>query len=422
MSSIVERQTLREDAEAIVRSAIERNLPGPAVRLALAGFQPPRGRLVLVAIGKAAWDMAHAASEVLGEQLHAGLVITKYEHVKGPIEHVVCREAGHPVVDEASVAATREAEALVRDLGPDDLVLFLVSGGGSALFEDPKVPLADVADVTRQLLACGASIDEINTVRKHLSRVKGGRFGKLCAPARVYAIVLSDVVGDRLDTIASGPAYPDASTSTEALELVRRYDLQVSASVLEALGEETPKALDNVQTQITGSVRALVTSAAEACERLGYEPHVLTSSLECEAREAGAFLGAIARDHATDTCDVAFVAGGETVVHLRGDGLGGRNQELALAASPAIAGLANACVISVGSDGTDGPTDAAGGYVDGNTEAALTQAGLRVADVLDRSDSYHALETCGGLVVTGPTGTNVNDVVVALVRADTRAH
>ncbi len=411
------KTTLRKDAERIVREAIAHNLPGPAVRAALEGFVPPRGRVVLVAIGKAAWPMAAAAVDELGDAIDCGIVITKYGHVEGPIERIVCREAGHPVVDAASVAATREAEALVAELGADDLVLFLVSGGGSALFEDPQVELAELEDITRQLLASGASIDEMNVIRKHLSKVKGGRFAELCAPAQVLVIALSDVVGDRLDTIASGPAYPDASTTEDALALVRRYRLKLSPQALEALAKETPKALDNATTKVTGSVRNLVASAASACKELGYEPVVLTSSLCCEAREAGAFLGAIAREHAGDGRKLAFVAGGETIVHLRGSGLGGRNQELALAAAPAIGGLANVCVISVGSDGTDGPTDAAGGFGDGSTVAELAAADLRVDDVLDNSDSYHALDAIGGLVKTGPTGTNVNDVAVVLIRA-----
>lgn len=408
--------TLREDAEAIVKYAIEQNLPGPAVHEALRGFRPPEDRLVVVSIGKAAWPMARAAADELGDRIDGGIVITKYGHVEGEIEGIECYEAGHPVVDEASVAATRKAQALVAGLGENDAVLFLVSGGGSALFEDPAVPLEELADITQQLLACGASIDEINCVRKHLSHVKGGRFGKLCAPAKVHAIVLSDVLGDRLDTIASGPAYPDSSTAEEALAIVGRYGLTASESVLAALGQETPKSLDNVETQVMGSVRALVKSAAEACKKRGYEPVVLTSSLGCEAREAGAFLGSIACDHAGDGRRSAYIAGGETVVHLRGDGRGGRNQELALSAALIIAGLPNVCVISVGSDGTDGPTDAAGGFVNGNTAYLLATQEVSVADAVERSDSYAALELCDGLVITGPTGTNVNDVSIALIR------
>lgn len=410
--------TIQEDALYVVRHAIEQNLPGPAVRRALRDFCPPKGKLVLVALGKAAWTMAQTAAEELGDALNSGIVITKYHHIMGPINRIRCFEAGHPVVDAASVEATRQAQDLVRDLNTNDAVLLLVSGGGSALFEDPKVSLDELADVAKQLLACGASIDEANTIRKRLSNVKGGRFAKLCAPAPVLTIALSDVLGDRIDTIASGPACLDTSTSTEAIRLAKRLGLRLSAHAWQALGEETPRSLDNVRTQVVGSVRALVDSAATICAELGYEPRVLTSSLDCEAREAGAFIGAIARDHAADGRNLAYVVGGETVVHLRGHGLGGRNQEFALAAAPAIAGLSNVGIISVGSDGTDGPTDAAGGYVDGFTQACLERQNVSIPEVIDRSDSYHALESCQGLVRTGPTGTNVNDVAVALIRAN----
>lgn len=409
--------TIRGDAEAIVRYAIEQNKPEPAVREALSAFEPPAGKLVLIALGKAAWAMAKAASDALGDSIDEGIVITKYGHVEGPLPHITCCEAGHPVVDEKSVEATQKAETLVEGLEEEDLVLLLVSGGGSALFEDPLIPLTELADITRQLLSCGASINEMNAIRKHLSRVKGGRFGQLCAPAGVFAIVLSDVVGDALDTIASGPAYPDASTCADVAALIERYGLSLSSAAKDALATETPKALDNVETHITGSVRELCASAMAACQHRGYEPMLLTTSLDCEAREAGAFLGAIAREHAADGCNRAFVAGGETIVHLRGSGLGGRNQELALAAAPALDGLDSVCVISAGSDGTDGPTDAAGGMVDGQTVSRLVAQGIRIADVLAQSDSYHALAACDGLLKTGPTGTNVNDVALVLIRA-----
>lgn len=410
------RRPLREDAEGIVRQAIEENLPGTAVREALRDFEPPEGRLVLVAIGKAAWRMAKEAKEVLGDALEGGLVITKYKHVMGPIEGVRCLEAGHPVVDAAGVAATQEAVALANSLGEGDLMLFLVSGGGSALFEDPAIPLAELADITRQLLARGASIDEINCVRKHLSNVKGGRFAELCAPAPVLAIALSDVLGDALDTIASGPCYPDATTSEDARAICERYGIALSDEARVTIGRETPKELDGVTTRICGSVRLLAESARRQAEERGYETCMLTSSLDCEAREAGRVLGAIARDHAKDGRDLAWIMAGETVVHLLGEGLGGRNQEFALAAAPYLRGLEGACVISVGSDGTDGPTDAAGGYVDGHTVDALAAEGLTVDGVIATSDSHHALAQIGGLVVTGATGTNVNDIALALVR------
>ena len=358
--------------------------------------------------------MAHAAVEVLGRP-DGGVVITKYGHVKGEIPGVTCYEAAHPVPDEAGFAATEKALALVHGLTAQDAVLFLLSGGGSALLEKPLIPGAELQDITSQLLASGADIVEMNTIRKRLSGVKGGRFALACAPAQVYSIVLSDILGDPLDMIASGPACPDSSTCAEAKAIAARYGLKLSPAAAALLEQETPKALDNVTTKITGSVRELCAAAADACRKAGYTPVLLTDRLNCEAREAGHFLGCIAQSHAGQGKKLAFLAGGETVVHLTGHGLGGRNQELALAAAPALAGL-NACVFSVGSDGTDGPTDAAGGYTDGDTDAALTAHGLTVPAVLADNDAYHALQAVGGLLVTGPTGTNVNDVSVVLVQ------
>ena len=406
--------TLRRDADAIIRSSLNAVLPDEAVRRALNAFAPRGGRVLLVAAGKAAWQMAHAAVEALG-RVDGGVVVTKYGHVKGEIPGVVCCEAGHPVPDENSFAATEKALALVQGLTAEDTVLFLLSGGGSALFERPLLPGEELQDITSQLLASGADIVEMNTIRKRLSAVKGGRFAQACAPAEVFSIVLSDILGDPLDMIASGPAVPDTSTCAQALAIAEKYHLNLSEQAKTLLQRETPKALDNVTTRITGSVRELCTAAANACRELGYEPILLTDQLCCEAREAGSFLGSIVRTHTGHGKKLAYIAGGETVVHLTGRGLGGRNQELALAAAPAIAGL-NAAVFSVGSDGTDGPTDAAGGYVDGETLAALAEKGWNVFDTLQHNDAYHALRAVEGLIMTGATGTNVNDVAVALLR------
>ena len=407
---------LRRDAESIVRSALAAVMPDEAVRRALREYRPGSGRTLLVAVGKAAWQMARTAADTLAH-FDGGIVITKYGHVRGEIPGLVCREAGHPVPDDNSFAAAAEALALVRGLRAEDTVIFLLSGGCSALFELPLIPAAELQDITRQLLACGADIVEMNAVRKRLSAVKGGRFAQACAPARVLSIVLSDVLGDPLDCIASGPAYPDGTCCADALAVVERYGLRVSGEALSLLHRETPKALSNVETRISGSVRELCAAAEAAAQSLGYEPVFLTDRLACEAREAGRFLASVVRSHAEYGQSLAFIAGGETVVHLTGDGLGGRNQELALAACEGIAGLPGAAVFSLGSDGTDGPTDAAGGYVDGDSLAALHSEGLELSDVLRRNDAYHALGAIGGLLVTGPTGTNVNDVAVALLRA-----
>ena len=404
---------LRRDADVILRSSLNAVLPDEAVRRALRDLRPGKGRVLLVAAGKAAWQMAHAAVETLG-RVDGGVVVTKYGHVKGEIPGVTCYEAGHPVPDANGFAATQKALELVQGLTAEDTVLFLLSGGGSALFEKPLLPGGELQDITHQLLASGADIVEMNTIRKRLSGVKGGRFAQRCAPANVFSIVLSDILGDPLDMIASGPAVPDSSTCAQALAIAEKYRLNLSEQAKALLAQETPKALDNVTTRITGSVRELCAAAASACRARGYEPVVLTDRLCCEAREAGSFLASILKSHAGQGRKLAFLAGGETVVHLTGKGLGGRNQELALAAAPGIAGL-DAAVFSVGSDGTDGPTDAAGGYVDGESAAALAAKGLDVFEVLQSNDAYHALKAVDGLLVTGPTGTNVNDVAVALL-------
>lgn len=404
----------RTDAQQIIQSALAACLPDAAVRRALEGKEFSGGRIYLVAAGKAAWQMAQCAAQMLGDRLTAGVVVTKYDHSKGEIPRCTVYEGGHPVPDENSFRGTRAAMDLVQNLTAEDTVVFLVSGGGSALFESPLVPGEDLARLTKDLLACGADIVEMNTLRKRLSAVKGGKFAQLCAPAQVYAIVLSDILGDPLDMIASGPAYPDSSTREDAWAAVEKYNLSLTDEMKALLDVETPKQLDNVETVITGSVRELCAAAAEACRQAGYTPVLLTDRLNCEAREAGRFLGSIAQTHAGQGQRLAFLAGGETLVHLTGHGLGGRNQELALAAAPALAGL-DACVFSVGSDGTDGPTDAAGGYTDGDTDAALAARGLTVPVVLANNDAYHALQAVDGLLVTGPTGTNVNDVSVVLI-------
>lgn len=406
-------EDLRRDAQAVIDAAIEAVKPDEAVQRALADFQPGKGRVLLVAAGKAAWQMARAAVGAL-DRVDSGIVITKYGHVMGRIPGIVCQEAGHPVPDEGSFTATAAALELVTGLSEQDSVLFLLSGGGSALFESTLISGEELQDITRQLLACGADIVEINTIRKRLSAVKGGRFARRCAPAKVFSIVLSDILGDPLDMIASGPACPDSSTCAQAMAIVEKYDLQLSDKARLLLTQETPKVLDNVTTRITGSVRELCAAAAAKCRELGYEPVLLTDRLCCEARHAGSFLASIAQTHQNLAKPRAYIAGGETVVRLTGTGKGGRNQELALAAAPGIEGL-KAAVFSVGSDGTDGPTDAAGGYVDGSTMSRFRQQGIDVDQVLRSNDAYHALQKADGLIITGATGTNVNDVAVLLL-------
>ncbi len=408
-------EVLRRDAETIVRQAIAAVTPAAAVERALKDCVFP-GNVYLVSAGKAAWKMAETAERVLGDRLTSGVVVTKYGHVEHPIPSLVCYEGGHPVPDEAGVAGTQAALELTRELKKEDTVLFLLSGGGSALFEKPLIPLEELKDITGQMLAKGCDIVEINTVRKRLSAVKGGRFAQWCAPAAVRTIVLSDVLGDPPDMIASGPTVPDQSTCAQALEVAERYHLRLSDPARECLNRETPKALPDTETRIIGSVREVCAAAAEICRNMGYDPLLLTDQLCCEAGDAGSFLASILKTHAADGRKRAFLAGGETVVHLSpGSGLGGRNQEMALAAARGIAGIANVALVCAGTDGTDGPTDAAGGYADGSTLSELSMKGISCQAMLENHDAYHALDAVGGLIRTGPTGTNVNDIAIALI-------
>jgi len=405
-----------EDAAFIIREALGACMPGTAVRKALADKQFSGGRIVLIAIGKAAWEMAASAADILGDRLDCGIVITKYGHSRGELPRCEIREAGHPLPDENSFAAANRAIEMVSGLRQEDHVVFLISGGGSALFESPAVLPEELIDVTRQLLACGADIVEMNTIRKRLSAVKGGRFAQMCAPAEVFSVVLSDIIGDPLDMIASGPTYPDPSTSSQAVEIAEKYNLTLSPAVWTALRQETPKELANAKSLVTGSVRELCAAAGRACTALGYQTVILTDQLCCEAKEAGSFLAAIARTHNEAAQSLAFIAGGETVVRLTGGGRGGRNQELALSAAAGIKGLRDTLLFSLGSDGTDGPTDAAGGIVDGDTACLLEEKGISIYKILADNDAYHALVAANGLLITGPTGTNVNDVSVLLIK------
>ena len=413
--------SIHNDAQIMIKNIIDDNMPQAAVENALRAHTF-NGRIHMVAIGKAAWTMAKASSDFLGDRLAGGVVITKYGHSVGDLPNCSIYEAGHPVADENTLAATLECIKLAEGLTENDELLFLVSGGGSALFECPLegISLDDVQNITNQMLSSGADIVETNMVRKRLSSVKAGRFARLAAPAGVFAIVLSDVLGDRLDSIASGPAAPDKSTAHDAAHVIKKYGLKLTDLQKKYLAQETPKEINNVKTVITGSVRTLCESAAKTAKKLGYEPFVLTATMNCEAAEAGRLLASVAADtkggQGTLKPSCAIIAGGETVVTIKGKGKGGRNQEMALAAAKGIAGLENTLFFALGSDGTDGPTDAAGGIVDGMTLAKLVTAGIDIDKALADNDSYNALGAVGGLIFTGPTGTNVNDVAVVLCR------
>lgn len=406
---------LKNDCESIYFRAVAGVQPGEAVRRALMGRSLSPGKTVLVSVGKAACPMAEAARSVIGPGL-TGVVITKYGHTAGALNGLAVIEAGHPVPDENSFRAAGAALTLTKNLSADDTVLLLLSGGGSALFESPLVSPSELMDVTNSLLRSGADIRAVNTVRKRLSAVKAGRFALHCAPAKVLSVVLSDVIGDPLDVIASGPAAPDPSTCAEAAVIVERYQIKLSGEAWKCLLEETPKFLPNAESIVVSGVKRLCAAAATAAAGLGYAPAILTDCLCCEAREAGRYLAKAAMEHRDTTRPLALIAGGETVVTVLGRGKGGRCQEMALAAAIDMAGIENAALFAAGSDGTDGPTDAAGAFVDGSTAAALSMKGLDPHTALLENNSYPVLSAVNALFKPGPTGTNVNDLALLLIR------
>ncbi len=438
------RSRLRAAARGILHQAllaadphrlVRRQLSLRAGALEAAGRRHPlgRGRVALVAVGKAAVPMARAAEEVLGEHLAEGLAVSTAS--EGGLARVRLLTASHPVPDARGLAAAAAVESLARGLGRDDLLLVLLSGGASALLPAPAdgVTLEDKARTTALLLRAGATIHELNAVRKHLSRLKGGGLARAAAPARVATLVLSDVVGDDLSTIASGPTVPDPTTFADALSaLLRRGVLDdVPAAVRARLeagarGElpETAKprepAFRRTATHVVGSNRLSVEAAAREARRLGLRPLVLTTRLEGEAREAARVLVAVLRECVESgrpaAPPVCLLAGGETTVTVRGDGQGGRNQELAAAAAPALEGFpVPAVVATLATDGVDGASDAAGGIADDESVARAAALGLApVAAFLAASDTRNFLGPLGDLVVTGPTGTNVVDVVALL--------
>ena len=384
----------------------------------------------VIGAGKASVKMAAAVEKLLGRRIRAGLINTKYGH-GARLRRVEINESGHPLPDAMGQAGAERIASIAAGAAEDDLILFLVSGGASALMPLPAPPLTleEKQATTRLLLACGATIHEINCVRKHISAIKGGQLARLAYPATVLALILSDVVGDDLDVIGSGPTVPDSSTFADARAILERYGVfeQVPDAVrrrLQAGTQETPKPGDaifqRVENLIIGSNRLALDAAAREARSLGYRTLVLTTTLQGEAREVAQVLAGIAREIRASgrpiPPPVCVLAGGETTVTIRGSGMGGRNQELALAAASGIAGLEDVAILSAGTDGTDGPTDAAGAIAEGSTLAHAAAAGLDAAQYLARNDSYHFFDKLGGLIRTGPTGTNVADIQIVLVR------
>ena len=441
---------MREDALAIFKAALVVVEPRETVLRTLSRsgevLRIVRGRklikkfdlskidqIYVIGAGKASAPMAEAIEEVIGGRLVAGVVVTKTGHGLN-LKKTTVLEASHPLPDEAGLAAAQKIKTLLEKAGPHDLIFSVISGGGSALTPFPAkgVSLADKQQVTQKLLGCGASIQEINAVRKHLSQLKGGQLSKAATPAQVINLMLSDVVGDDLDTIASGPFVPDRSTFRDVAAILARYDLSESIPDtvrkyiergLKGQISETPKAGDpefhKVVNLIVGSnYQALLAAASEAKEK-GYRPLILSSFIEGETREVAKVHAALAKEVRASGHPLrppaCLISGGETTVTLKGNGKGGRNQEFALAAALELDGMKDVLLFSAGTDGTDGDTDAAGAMADGDTCTRALQAGLSPRQHLENNDSYPFFAGLGDLVITGPTRTNVMDIRLVIV-------
>lgn len=426
---------LRKHALAIFKSALAAADPAAAVERHLRARDYSRFRHIYVlGAGKAGTSMARAAERVLGRRIAAGLINVKYGHT-AKLRRIELNECGHPVPDAAGVAGAARIAAIAESAGKDDLVLCLISGGASALLPLPAAPitLEEKQAATRLLLACGANIHEINAVRKHISSIKGGQLARLAAPAAVESLLLSDVIGDNLDVIGSGPTAPDASTFASAAAILDRYAIhaRVPASIRDRLEAgavgaipETPKPDDpifnRVRNTVIGSNRLALYAAEKKARALGFRTLILSSVIEGETREIARMHAAIAREIAATHHPIrppaCLITGGETTVTIHGEGLGGRNQEFVLAAAIDLAGQPDTVVLSAGTDGTDGPTDAAGAIADGNTLARNPDADRYLA----ANDSYRYFQPLADLIVTGPTHTNVADVRIILIGAPKR--
>ena len=392
------------------------------------------GRVIVIGAGKAVARMAQVVEGILGHRITAGLVVTKDGHGL-PLERIRLVEAGHPIPDARGAQAIRETADLLTDLKPEDLVLCLISGGSSALWPAPAagITLEEKRAVTSDLLRAGATIQELNGVRKHLSGVKGGQLARWAAPARVISLIMSDVIGDPLDAIGSGPTAPDTTSFSTALATVQKYDIEVPAATLARLQSgargqvpETPKAADpvfrNVHNLIIANNQLLIDAATRQARDLGFNTLVLGTEVEGEAKDVAGFFAAIAREVGQSGNPVAapacILAAGETTVTVRGHGLGGRNQEMALAWAISMAARyapGASCFASVATDGTDGPTNAAGGLVDPLTCSRAIEKGMMPLNYLRSNDSSNLLSATGDLIVTGPTQTNLMDLQILLV-------
>lgn len=390
-------------------------------------------KIFLVGTGKASSSMAQAVEEILEDRITKGVITTKYGHVL-PLKKTEIIEAGHPLPDRKGYEGAKKIQRLLKESGPKDLVIFLLSGGGSALLPFPAghIELKEKQEVTQLLLDCGADIKEINTIRKHISRMKGGWLAKWAYPSTVFGFILSDVVGDHLEVIGSGPTVPDPSTFEEAWEILNKYDLlnEIAPSIRRHLQlgkegkvEETPKpqevVFEGVYNSLIGSNILALLAAKEEATAFGFNTLILSSSIEGETREAARFHTAIAKEVISSGNPIplpaCILSGGETTVTIKGKGLGGRNQEFVLAGALEINGVERVVLLSGGTDGTDGPTDATGAVADHTTVQRAKSMGLDPSFYLHNNDAYPFFQKLGDLLITGPTHTNVMDVRILLV-------
>ncbi len=439
------KSTLKKDAVAIFKAGLEAVDPVHAVKkhLRLAGNILEVGkqrydlsrfqRIYLVGAGKASAAMAKAAEDILDSRITNGIINVKYGHSL-PLERTRINEAGHPLPDDSGLKGAQQIAELVRSAGENDLILFLVSGGGSALLPlpAPGITLKDKQDLTQILLDSGAAIHEINALRKHVSQLKGGHLARLAFPATLVSLILSDVIDDDLDVIASGPAVPDSSTFSQCLKILEKYRIEdeiptgIRDRIMRGVQrqiEETPKPGDPVFRRTAHLIVASNIQAAEhalkKAVRMGYNSLLLSTYIAGETSEAARFHTAVAKEITATGNPVSkpacIISGGETTVTIHGKGLGGRNQEFALAAALELEGLKNTAVLSGGTDGTDGPTDAAGAFADGTTLSRARSLGLDAVEFLKNNDSYHFFEKLRDLIKTGPTRTNVMDLHIMLI-------
>lgn len=420
-SSGIERLEMRKDAELMIRKIIADVLPMKAVRKVLNEIELDKP-VYVIAIGKAAWGMANETFRILGDRIQEGIVVTKYNHARGEIPGFAILESGHPFPDENSLRAAEAVLALADRVTQEEQVVLLLSGGGSALVEKPigGLTLSEVEYTTKLLLKCGADIVEINTVRKHLSEIKGGKLAQRLMPATGYAIILSDVVGDHPEMIASGMTYQDDTNAEDVERVLDKYQLDVGENVRRVLTCSKKVPAGNIVNIVEGNVKELCNAAVVHAKEMGYAPYVISVDMKCEAKELGTWFGQAAHKCLEGNkwnlrLPCALIIGGETVVKVTGNGMGGRNQEIALQAAKEIRGMDHVVLFSLASDGTDGPTDAAGGIVDGTTVLKLEALGMDIDSCLADNDAYHALQAVDSLIMTGPTGTNVNDVTVMLI-------